>query len=288
MTDTNVSGTVLWESDDEIDEEALAQIAARSNRTDYVERGCGFALSGTTLTVGNQNARGNYAIVEGDRRAFHLFPDQQDLSLVDSDVNHIYIAYDRSDDRAYYHHDTDDSAPTDPSVKIGTADTGSDTTTELNRDPALVARSVSTDDLRTAPTGTLAQLDGNQTFSSGTQSDIAWASETSRGSVSGLVNATDNVVVVPSGYDYATVQLHIRMGSEVPIDVLEVTLNGSPSTYLGTGRLRSNISAEYIGLSSGWFAVSQNDEIGAILQQSSGSSVDLLDQNGTYLGVRLL
>jgi hypothetical protein len=152
----------------------------------------------------------------------------------------------------------------------------------------VTAQSVSTDDLRTAPTGTLAQLNGNQTFADATQTEIAWATETSRGSVSGLVNATNNVVVVPSGYDYATAQLHIRMGSEVPIDLLEVTLNGSPSTYLGTGRLRSDISAEYIGISSGWFSVSQGDEIGAILQQSSGGPVDLIDANATYLEVRLL
>lgn len=146
MADTNVTnGDVQWETDDNLDESNLARALAQANATDYVERGFGFSVDFGVpeVTIGTSSTRGNYAVIQEDKQAWLVFTDSTTtVSLDDGTTNHLFLAYDKSNDQPYFHQDTADSAPSDPSVKIGTVDTSADTSTELNREPDVNARTL--------------------------------------------------------------------------------------------------------------------------------------------------
>jgi len=146
--DTSASGNVVFQDGDSLSESNIAQAAAKSNQTDYVERGLGFAnISSGSVTVGN-----GHVVIEDSNKAYDLFPDQTDVSLPESNgTNHIFAVHDPSvDDNISYHADTDDSAPSNPAVKIGTVDTSNTSSTTTNRAPNGDYESLSTEDLSIA------------------------------------------------------------------------------------------------------------------------------------------
>lgn len=84
-----------------------------------------------TATNTSEARDGVSYVVEADART--------GLSLTDGATNHVYLDVDlTADDGVSFHIDTDDSAPADPALKIGTVDTSGDTTTELNRSATTV------------------------------------------------------------------------------------------------------------------------------------------------------
>lgn len=172
-TDSTVSGTVTFETDDDLSETNIGAADAQGNRVDYVERGCGFSVNHTndTITIGSTGTRANYAIVENPSShvAWHLYPDQDtDIALPNaSATNHVFIAYDESTDAISYHIDDDDTAPSEPSLKIGTVDTSADTSTETNRNPTIAAEQATIGGLRAREqVGTASPSSGSMTVSS--------------------------------------------------------------------------------------------------------------------------
>lgn len=131
-TDSSVSGTVRYQTDDDLSEANLTATAAKGNQSDYVERGLGFALSGSDLTIGN-----GLAVVRDGTQAWEVEPQQTTITLPNgSGNNHVYLVADvTSDDVISYHIDGDQSPPADPSLYLGVVDTGAATTTEANRAP---------------------------------------------------------------------------------------------------------------------------------------------------------
>lgn len=72
---------------------------------------------------------------------------QAGIALTDSAVNYVRLALDlTADDTAYFHVDTDDTAPTDPSLRIGTIDTTADTATPEHRYPDMTTSTLSVED----------------------------------------------------------------------------------------------------------------------------------------------
>jgi hypothetical protein len=142
--ETSVSGDVVWQDGDDLSETNLTRAAAKTNVTDYVERGMGFAVDHVADTV---DIGSGHVIIQDGVNAYDVFPNQQtDISLPDANaVNHVYVAHQPgTDDDVYYHIDTDDTAPTGPSLKIGTIDTANDTSDDtINRNPVGNFRTVS-------------------------------------------------------------------------------------------------------------------------------------------------
>lgn len=134
--ETSVSGDVVWQDGDDISETNLTRSAAKSNLTDYVERGMGFAVDHAADTV---DIGSGHVIIQDGVDAYDLFPNQQtDISLPNtSAVNYVYVAHQPgTDDDVYYHIDDDDTAPADPSLKIGTIDTANNSADDtINRNP---------------------------------------------------------------------------------------------------------------------------------------------------------
>jgi len=151
--DSAVSGSVDFQTGDDLSETALGKREAKSNQSDYVERGLGFSVdaAGGTVTIGS-----GYAVVRDGTKAYDVDPDQAtDITLPDSSgLNYIYLAIEPgTDDSIYYHLDTDKSAPTDPAVYIGQADGSDGSKSEANRDPAGEFRSLDTPELKGGVTG---------------------------------------------------------------------------------------------------------------------------------------
>jgi len=145
------------------------------------------------------------------------------------------------------------------------------------------------EDLRTDPTGTLAQLDGDQDIADDTQSEIEWRTETSRGQVSDLLDSTDNVVVIPDGYSFVKITIGVRFDDDIDLLNLRGQLNGGAVT--GAPRLSSmgpEWTANSYNLSSAWIPVSENDEISADMRHQSGGTRTLEDREETYMEVWLI
>ena len=139
QTDITASGTVVWQGGDGLDEADLATVAAKSNQTDYVERGLSVTYDGVNDTI---DIGSGHAVIEDSQRAYDVLPAQETgISLpAPSGVNYVYLVHDpETDDDVRYHVDDDDSAPSDPSLKIAEVDAGASTVTEQNRDPTLSA-----------------------------------------------------------------------------------------------------------------------------------------------------
>jgi hypothetical protein len=134
QNETSVSGDVVFQDGDDLSETNLTRTAAKSNLTDYVERGLGLNADGAAGTV---DIGSGHAIVQDGINAYDLFPNQQTgIALPGSGTNYIYVAIQPgSDDDVYYHIDEDESPPADPSILIGTADASAGTSTVLNRRP---------------------------------------------------------------------------------------------------------------------------------------------------------
>jgi len=151
------------------------------------------------------------------------------------------------------------------------------------------------EDLRSPPTGGVYQLDGNQTLPNGVLTDIAWAQTNDEfGEINGLLNASDNKIVVPEGYGFAKVSIKLQFsGGDEPneIEVCRSLLNGN--NFPGGAGTSSWDSLEsfgrYVEIVSDWFRVGENDEIGAdirVLRDDEGDST-LQDRIETTMGVWL-
>lgn len=143
--DTTASGDVLFQDGDDLSETNIAETAAKSNQSDYVERGLGFSnISSGSVTVGS-----GHAVIEDGNKAYDVFPDQTDVSLPESNgVNHIFLVHDPSvDNDITFHADTDDTGPSNPSLKIGTVDTSDNSSTTTNRAPDGDYGSLSADEI---------------------------------------------------------------------------------------------------------------------------------------------
>ena len=133
--DSSVAGEVTFQAGDDLSESNLTKRAAKTNSSDYVERGLGFAVDDAAGTV---DINSGYAIVRDGTQAYDVEPDQAtDVTLPDgAGVNYVYLAIEPGTDNSiYYHLDTDKSAPTDPALYLGTADGSDGSSTELNRRP---------------------------------------------------------------------------------------------------------------------------------------------------------
>jgi len=162
--------------------------------------------------------------------------------------------------------------------------------TDLTGINSIDASSATLDQLNTPPTGSLVTLSGDQTVANDTLTKVEWDTETSRGEVSGLLNTTDNVVVVPSGYTHAKVSWGIHWLFTCPGDVHEVRVNGSFAGGIGGFGPRDGGGYRNISGATAWFSVSQHDEIEFRVRHQKGSSEDIDDDNGerTYMEVRLI
>ncbi|MFD1646070.1 hypothetical protein [Haloarchaeobius litoreus] len=139
--------TVLFQNGDDLTESNLARLLARSNSSDYVERGLRFSADyrDNTLTIGN-----GMAVVadSSTNRAYVVLTEQrQNISLpITSGANYVYLTIDPSTrDAVSIHIVGDDSSPSNPSLKIGEIDTANGTSTELNREPDLMVGDITSD-----------------------------------------------------------------------------------------------------------------------------------------------
>jgi len=129
---------------DTITEQRETEQLAKGNSSDHVERGLGFAadFSADTLDIGD-----GYAVVRDGQQAWDVLPDARSgLGLTSSDVNYVYLTFDpNASDVAgsvTYEINTSQTAPSTPSLYVGTVDTSNNTTSEKNRDPLISAETV--------------------------------------------------------------------------------------------------------------------------------------------------
>ncbi len=133
--ETTVSGDVLYQNGDDLSEANITRSAARSNATDYVERGLSVVVDAAAGTI---DIGSGHCIVQDGIHAFDVFPNQiTDISLpAPNGTNHVYLVIDETvDDDIAYHVDDDDTPPANPSLKIATADGDAGTSTPVNPRP---------------------------------------------------------------------------------------------------------------------------------------------------------
>lgn len=136
---------VLFQTDDDLDQVNLSEVANKSNQTDYVERGLGFTADHTAETLDVESGHAN---ITNGTEAYDVFPDKKtglDLATT-SGTNYVFLWIDTDDDDTlgYYISDTD-SAPSASdvsadgpiaSLKVGEVDAGGDTHDDtINDDP---------------------------------------------------------------------------------------------------------------------------------------------------------
>ena len=145
--------------------------------------------------------------------------------------------------------------------------------------------------LNTAPTGARVRLDGNQTIAEETFTKIAWEIEGSRGEVSDILDAADNSVVVPQGFNWAKISVSIRWESATNIRDVRSRLNGGSVTgevnmaLDGGGQFNAVV---FSPSASSWIPVSDGDEITAEVRHVEDTSQDLRDDSQTWMEVILL
>jgi len=164
------SGTGAAEGDYD-DAANFASLAQATGLTDYVVQGLNFTLNASTpsldiskgkAVVTQSQATSSQSAETRDGVAFVAEMDARTgISLTDGDVNHVFLQVDlSSDDTINIVVNTTNSAPAQPYVKLGTVDTSTDTTTELNRGTPIEA-----DTLRgnNGSSGQVLQTDGSNT-----------------------------------------------------------------------------------------------------------------------------
>lgn len=141
---------ITFQTDDDLSEVNLTEANARTNQTDYVVRGLSFSadFGNNTLDITSGNEPGHAVIETANNEAYDVFADDRTgLSLTDSTTNHVWLTIDPStDDSVTVNINTSGSDPAgsgETSLKIGEVDTSADTTTELNRGPAMIGGAVS-------------------------------------------------------------------------------------------------------------------------------------------------
>ncbi|QLH78667.1 metallophosphoesterase [Halosimplex rubrum] len=145
-----MSDKVLFNDGDQLSEQNLAQRAAKSNQTDYVERGMSVTPNGDgTIDIGS-----GHAVVRDADRAWDVFPDPRaGLPLQDSSgTNHVFLTFDAGasdvDESLNYHIDADGSEPSTPSLLIAIVDAGAGAVAEQNSDPSISAEQLNTKPLK--------------------------------------------------------------------------------------------------------------------------------------------
>jgi hypothetical protein len=146
----------------------LASMVHRPNSTDFVISGIGlnpdyddmmcYTDAGRAI-VGDTDAQATEsdelreygvaysAILKARTTSFETNNDV--LELV-AGINHVHVAVDLEEgDSPYIYVDQDDSGPADPSFKIGTVDTDTETVEELGRDPTATFEEVTSDNVAT-------------------------------------------------------------------------------------------------------------------------------------------
>jgi hypothetical protein len=153
---------------DFLDAANLASMVHRPNSTDFVISGIGlnpdyddmmcYTDAGRAI-VGDTDAQATdsdelreygvaySAILKARTTSFETNNDV--LELV-AGINHVHVAVDLEEgDSPYIYVDQDDSGPADPSFKIGTVDTDTETVEELGRDPTATFEEVTSDNVAT-------------------------------------------------------------------------------------------------------------------------------------------
>lgn len=126
---------VIFETKDGLTEHNLQEWLGRSSIGDYVESGLNFTADFTNVTLDISDGKAHIFETAGYGQGLTVFPDPRTgIALTDNTTNYVYIAVDvANEDSIYYHVDTDQTPPTDPSLYIGKVDTSNNTTVERNR-----------------------------------------------------------------------------------------------------------------------------------------------------------
>ena len=151
---------------------------------------------------------------------------------------------------------------------------------------------VETEELRTTPTRTIVQLDGNQTIADDALTIVAWESESDSLNVSNTLDGIGNAVVVPEGYSFAKCNFSLVLESQPAnhVSIVDVSLNdSSPITLAGFRTSAAEITESSLQIETVPFAVSEGDEIKTrLLIDNGGSSINLIDGGDTGMEVSFL
>ena len=133
--------------------------------------------------------------------------------------------------------------------------------------------SVNTAQLNTPPTGVLVSLESDQDIDTDDETRLEWESETPRGEVSNLLDPTNNVVEIPEGFSWASVNVMFRAESSMTLERLQLERNGQTTITPGWGApFGWDFTVQSFGFNFGWASVDQGDTIAATLNHTSGSS----------------
>jgi hypothetical protein len=237
-----MTDTVLWEGSssglDALSEANLAQVEARDNQQDYVERG----LSVTSNGDDTVDITGGYVRLTDGNYGYSAFPDPRSnvAMATGSGKNHIYACIsvargDPSVDDDFEYKVTTGADPSDVSaaVKIAIVDTGTDpdTVTAKNVNPEISAEAVSTEQINTSFKITPSNIDAADVGAeiNNIVADNAGGPEYTRIDVQG--EHTVNNPIDPSKGDYVILNLY---GAKLTMaDGLESRIIGG-KTYSST------------------------------------------------------
>ncbi|SDG29451.1 hypothetical protein [Halorientalis regularis] len=147
-----MTGKVLFNGGDALSETNLAEVAAKHNQSDYVERGLSLSPSWSTNEL--QIGRG-HAVIRDETLAYDIFPDEQSgsdaLLLPNSNgQNYVYLTFDPDaadpDESITYEIRGNNTPPSTPSLLVATADTSTDDVIEQNRAPDAKFEALQTDE----------------------------------------------------------------------------------------------------------------------------------------------
>jgi len=140
------TGTVLWESGDDITETALATAQALTTTSDYKDRGLSvtYDSNADTIDIGS-----GLAIPADGSEAYLVETNQEtDISIPDpAGVNYVYLAYDPAgaDEEYTIHVDDDDSAPSGPTLKLAEVDAANNSVDNSINDAPVGQAGIQTD-----------------------------------------------------------------------------------------------------------------------------------------------
>jgi len=133
---------------------------------------------------------------------------------------------------------------------------------------------VSTDVLKTEPTGALVELSSNQSLTGGSAEYVAWDSAVR--DPDNLLNTSNNSIDVPSGFSYAKYNVSLLFDGSIDIDLLQSHLNGS--IFVGGFDVRDQ-SLTGVTASSAWASVSSGDSLKTRVQ--TAQNVDIRNVQAT-------
>jgi len=177
------------------------------------------------------------------------------------------------------------SAGTSQAGTIGTSGAPVDVNAE-----DIDAVSVDTEKLNTPPTGVVVGLSADQSVADGTITTVNFDTTISEfGNVSGLLDAPNNQVIVPSGYEYALVKSQLRFQTTSSVNLYNHVIGGQSPDGAGgnaTGSPSENLAIAYA--ESAWEEVTAGTGIRQRFRHDDGGTVTIEGTRDTYLEVRLL